>query len=203
MSGYYTLASTSALAYCDATLGADYYQCEDCASFSRVTDEDGCPEGMSPVIPRSREHWLSMVGWLMDVEGLEWHEVAEYFQIFPGVTSPANEDDMHSASRVCDEGMSSDTCDDLAASDGGTWWIRDTEYRNDCYLPAGCHVRRGGDWGYDTWNPRFVYQDLATPGGVEMPYECHHDCPDSGDKYVCSSNKARRPRNLSRLCRSI
>ena len=47
--------------YCDLTLGADYYICDDCNDFHSYDDATGCPSGMEPIIPRSREHWARSV----------------------------------------------------------------------------------------------------------------------------------------------
>ena len=44
--------------------------------------DHSCPDGMEPIIPRSREHWVSFVSYLESVEG---EDADSYFQIIPGI----------------------------------------------------------------------------------------------------------------------
>ena len=81
---------------------------------------------MAPVIPRSREHFTSIVAYIEDVEDLD---ADDYFTILTGVYNAES----YGCGDCCYGPLNSDECSSMVATDGGRWWLTDTEY----YEPNG------------------------------------------------------------------
>ena len=96
----------------------------------------GCPAGLAPLVPRSRAHWASFVGFVQDV--LEGQSADAYFGVIPGVYS-----DGGGCGGCCGGVLNSDACASARATDGGDWWIGDAaqsepngDWTSGCFLNA-------------------------------------------------------------------
>ena len=126
---------------------------------------------MAPLIPRTREHWVSVVSFIDDEAQ---RGAQDYFTIVPGVHNGGD----YGCGDCCHAPMNSDSCTRGVASDGGAWFINDEGYGEP-----------NGDWSAGC----FLHCDhlpsaSQIEAGEKMIYFYDYDCPGSGSRYVCSTN---------------
>jgi hypothetical protein len=138
--------------WCDMSTdsgGYTYYACSGCTSALRTTDANGCTaKGLQMVIPRTRNHWLSMFEYVTrsTATGGLGSTRENWFRSVPGISKAT------SGRTDCSLGMGYMTSDSCAASgwraaDGGRWWLR-----------ASTHSEPNGDYtgnvflGLGAWN---------------------------------------------------
>jgi len=183
--GYYDIypQGVAVRVYCDAS-GYDFYLCTECTTFSGIEDVHGCPNGLQPWIPRSRDHWVRLVNYIEGIEG--WWDADEFIRLVP-VYFPEYDNDgcgTCCGTYTCNGGdatnpFNSDSCSDAVAADGGRWWISD-EITG---FPYGCSWSNAGDCFTPVWSVPSAFE-IATGANVYFT----DYCTNSGSSYVCSSN---------------
>jgi hypothetical protein len=144
--------------YCDMTTdggGYDYYGIANGIRTYRSTDGNSCKDiGMDIVVPRTKAHWTA----LLSRFGID------YFNTIPGVSKPTG------GGNYTGYAMKSGSVPDWRASDGGSWWIRDSTYSE----PNGDYQANCWLLQYD-WNVNNIRFNDGT-------------CSYSTTRYVCSTN---------------
>lgn len=106
-----------------------FYPCTDCTSVSMTNVSNSCTDvGLEMIIPRSYNHWVSMVNLLTD----SLIDPAIFFQVIPGISKPiVGKTPCLGGTNgigIMNSGYCSSVTDSWRAIDNGTWWIRDNEY---------------------------------------------------------------------------
>ena len=149
--------------YCDMTTdggGYDYYPISSGIRSYRSTDGNSCKDiGMDIVVPRTKAHWSAMLS----------RYGASYFQIIPGVVKPS------SGGNYTGYAMKSGSVPDWRATDGGSWWVRDSTYSEP-----------NGDYHANCWLLQYDWNvnNIRFNDG---------NCSYSTTRYICSTNEKDGP----------
>ena len=136
-----------------------------------------CPDGMEPIIPRSREHWVrsvsravslvassfnqpntthSLRSFVSYLESVEGEDAGDFFQIIPGIYNS----DSYGCGDCCYGVMNSDECGSAVATDGGPWWIGDEDYSEpNGNWEGGCFLSVWVPSAADIADGDFIYYD--------------------------------------------